>query len=104
MEEARKRKKKMSLFSFGKQQSSSQEALSTAEAYLRQDCNDTHISALVRHYHVAETTDIIEQFTGVSLNDKETAQLVQTIRDEYSLGPIEDYNQPSRGGFWGLFG
>jgi hypothetical protein len=92
----------MGLFNFGK---SNNDALSTVEEYLRQDCSDTHISALVRHYHVEETTDSIARHTGVELSNEETAQLVQSIRDEYGLGPIEDYNQPSRGGFWGkLFG
>lgn len=90
----------MGLFGFGKQPASSDDALSTAENYLRQDCDETHISALVRHYHVEEVTDSIARQTGVDLYDSETAQLVQTIRDEYNLGPIEEHNQPKRGWFW----
>lgn len=79
---------------------SSQEDISTAEEYIRQDCDETHISALVRHYRISETTASIARQTGVELQDSETAQIVQSIRDEYGLGPIEDYNQPKRGWFW----
>jgi hypothetical protein len=65
-----------------------------AEEYIRQDCNDTHISALVRHYDVEVTTDIVAQFTGVSLRDEQTAGVVQKLRNEYGLGPIAEHNMP----------
>lgn len=65
-----------------------------AEEYIREDCDDDHISALVRHYHVDETTDIVQRFTGVSLTGEQTASIVQKVRDEYGLGPIDEWNQP----------
>lgn len=80
------------MFGFGNK--ASQEDMSTAEAYIKQDCQDGHISALVRHYHVSETADIISQFAGVDLSDDETAAIIQGLRNEYGLGPIADYNMP----------
>lgn len=75
---------------FGRQ---SDEAI--AEAYIRSECEDeNHISALVRHYHVSETTGIIEQLTGARLTDQQTTRIVQKLRDEYGMGPIDEGNLP----------
>lgn len=66
-----------------------------AEDYIRGECEDeNHISALVRHYPVGETSDIIEQFTGARLTDQQTARVVQKLRDEYGCGPIDEWNLP----------
>lgn len=71
-----------------------QDDMATAEAYIREGCDKKHISALVRHYHVSETNEHIERFSGARITDRQAADLVQKIRDEYGLGPIKDYNMP----------
>ncbi|HEU5376451.1 MAG TPA: hypothetical protein VFV38_13490, partial [Ktedonobacteraceae bacterium] len=60
----------MSLFGLFKSQSE------IAEEYLRQNCNETHISALVRHYSVSETNQHIEHFSGARITDQQAADLV----------------------------
>jgi hypothetical protein len=87
----------MSLFGFlfGDDNHSSEEDLTTAEEYLREQSSDEqHITALVRHYAVEEVTDDIERRTGVSLYDDETVGIVQKLRSEYGMGPIDEYNMP----------
>lgn len=78
----------MSLFGLFKSQAE------IAEDWLREDCNEEHISALVRHYAIAEVTDEIERVTGVQIRDQETTKIVQKLRDEYGCGPIAEYNLP----------
>lgn len=67
-----------------------------AEEYILQDCTEdgSHVSALVRHYHVSETADILERHAGVRLTDAQTGNIVQRLRDKYGMGPIDEYNQP----------
>ncbi|HEU5377186.1 MAG TPA: hypothetical protein VFV38_17275, partial [Ktedonobacteraceae bacterium] len=43
---------------------------------------------------VSETNQHIEHFSGARITDQQAADLVQKIRDEYSLGPIAEYNMP----------
>src|SRR5436305_1223716 len=58
----------------------------TAEAFMRDN------SALYRHYHIEQVIDDVAQFTQVQLSRRQAIKLVQKLRDEYQLGPIEQYN------------
>jgi len=67
-----------------------------AEEYILEDCTEdgSRVSALVRHYAVGETADILERHAGVRLTDTQTANVVQRLRDRYGMGPIDEHNQP----------
>ena len=67
--------------------------METAENYIREQSEDRP-SALIRHYCIGETTDILEQFAGVKLADQDTVQIIQKLRNEHGYGPIDDYNLP----------
>jgi hypothetical protein len=60
--------------------------LQQAETYIREH------TALYRHYCISEVRRGVRQFTGVALSRDEAIEVVQRIRDEYSMGPIADYN------------
>ncbi|HEX7737208.1 MAG TPA: hypothetical protein VF458_20350 [Ktedonobacteraceae bacterium] len=62
--------------------------ISTAEAFIEEQ------SCLYRHYAIEEVTDSIARHTGVSLNDEQTAAIVQGIRDRCGMGPIDEWNMP----------
>lgn len=62
--------------------------ISTAAAFVQRE------SALYRHYRIDEARDCIEQFTGVSLSEDQTVELVQNARQQAGLGPIAEYNLP----------
>ncbi len=81
-------------FLFGGPVQSSEKDLAAAEEYLSSKCSNEHITALVRHYAVGEVTDDIERFAGVSLNDGETTEIVQKLRNQYGMGPISEGNMP----------
>lgn len=84
----------MSYWGNDEQQSSTSD-VERAEAYLRNQCEDeNHISALIRHYHVSETNQHIERFSGARITDQQAAQIVQKLRDEFGIGAIKDYNMP----------
>jgi hypothetical protein len=80
-------------FLFGNNDSS-QEDLDVAETYLREQSSDGIITPLVRHYAIEEVTDDIERRAGVSLRDSETAEIVQKLRNQYDMGPIDEWNMP----------
>jgi hypothetical protein len=78
------------MFGFGKKSDEQ-----VAEDYIMQDCtpDGSHVSALARHYHVDETSRILQQFAGVSLTGEQTESVVQRVRDRYNMGPIDDGNR-----------
>jgi hypothetical protein len=62
--------------------------LATAEACIREQ------APLYRQYHISEVQVVVCQFAGIELTDDEAVEIVQSIRDEYNMGPIADYNMP----------
>src|SRR5579859_7831395 len=75
----------------GDQQSSNYEV---AEAWLREQSDDQRITALVRHYDIAEVTDHIHSFAGVQINDEETVEIVSKLRREYGVRPLQCHEMP----------
>lgn len=62
--------------------------MSQAEDFIREQ------DALYRHYAISEVQYCVNQFTGENLSSDEAVSLVQSIRDEKCLGPIDYWNLP----------
>src|SRR5690348_6923509 len=66
-----------------------------AEEYLRGECEPgVYYPGSIRHYHVSEVADNIERQTGARLTDAQTTRIVQKIRNEAGMGPIDAWNMP----------
>lgn len=62
--------------------------LQSAENYIREN------TALYRHYNISEVRVCVKQFLDISLTDDEAVSIVQRIRDEKGMGPIDGFNMP----------
>jgi len=62
--------------------------LQRAENFIEQE------TCLYRHYAIDQTQLAVEQFTGVKLTDDQAVEIIQKLRNQHGMGPIEDYNMP----------
>jgi hypothetical protein len=62
--------------------------LQAAERHIR-EC-----TALYRHYNISEVMVCVWQFCEVAITEDEAVSIVQKIRDEKGMGPIDDFNMP----------
>ncbi len=62
------------------------EEMTVAEDYIREQ------TCLYRHYCIPEVQRAVAE-KGVTLSRDEATEIVQRIRDEKEMGPIEEYNR-----------
>ena len=61
-----------------------EQRLEIAEEFIREQ------TALYRHYCIPAVQNHVEQFTGETVSRREAIDIVQGIRDEHNMGPIDD--------------